>query len=79
MTTREISPPNPKPVIRAIGDNLTDILNISQLCTATGYSRPVIKRAIDAGEMKSFKYANQVCVLLTEYVRWVNQLGQAAS
>jgi predicted DNA-binding transcriptional regulator AlpA len=53
-------------------------MNIAKICKASGFSRPTIRRAIDKGELKSFPYANQVCVMRTEYVRWVNSIGQAA-
>lgn len=56
----------------------TDVMNIAKICKASGFSRPTIRRAIDKGELKSFPYANQVCVMRTEYVRWVNSIGQAA-
>ncbi len=57
----------------------TDVMNIAKICKASGFSRPIIRRAIDQGELNSFPYANQVCVLRTEYVRWVNSIGQPAT
>ena len=54
----------------------TDIMNIPGLMKATGLSRPVIRRAIEEGELKSFYYARQYCVLRTEYLRWLNSLQE---
>ncbi|MEO1659746.1 MAG: hypothetical protein AAFR51_02065 [Pseudomonadota bacterium] len=68
----------PAPQVEAIGDNLTDVLNIAKICTTSGYSRNTIKGAIDRGEMKSFRYARQICVLRTEYLRWLHSLGEHA-
>lgn len=66
---------NTQSVTAASNAELTDVLNVAKIVRVSGFSRRTIKAAIDKGEMKSFSYARQICVLRTEYHRWIESLA----